>query len=99
VKAWQQNAAVGFVRSIIDIFTSTLTENPIVFNVTGMNEEGIRNADNIKRALAYCADASGFQNEVKSALKDGLKTGMFAFEVNVIPESTPKKYTVYKDVD
>lgn len=39
LKTWQSNIAWGLIRSFIDVFVSTLTERPISFSVTGMNEQ------------------------------------------------------------
>jgi hypothetical protein len=81
LKSWQSNIAFGLIRSFIDVFVSTLTERPISFRAQGLNEDGIRNAQNIEHALAVTADVTGFQKESRSALKEGLKTGTFAFAI------------------
>lgn len=100
IKEWQLNAAVGTVRSTIDVFTSTLTENPIVPNAVGLNEEGQNNSENIRRALAYCCDVENFQSESKTILKNGLKTGVFLSEISIVSKKTPKKYiTWYESED
>ena len=43
IKKWQHNAAFGMVRAITDVFSSSLTEKPITFNVTGINKKGREN--------------------------------------------------------
>lgn len=98
INKWQLNAAIGTVRSTIDVFTSTLTENPIVPNAVGLNEEGQSNAESIRRALAFCCDVENFQSESKAIMKNGLKMGMFISEIGIVSKKTPKKYiTWYED--
>lgn len=88
------------VRSFTDVFASTLTEKPITFNVTGVNQLGIENADNIKNALAYSADVTGFQEEVKESLKEALKTGTFAASINWLDQKAGQEYPVsYPDAE
>ena len=95
IKKWQHNAAFGMVRAITDVFSSSLTEKPITFNVTGINKKGRENADNIRNALAYSADATGFQEEIKEALKEALKTGTFAADLNYVYSKKGRQYPVY----
>lgn len=98
LKPWQLNAAIGTVRSTIDIFTSTLTENPIVPNATGLNEEGQANAENVKRSLAYCCEMEDFQAQSKINMKNGLKSWVFIAEIGITTKKSPKKYiTWYED--
>lgn len=97
IKKWQHNAAFGMVRAITDVFSSSLTEKPITFNVTGINKKGRENADNIRNALAYSADATGFQEEIKEALKEALKTGTFAADLNYIFSKKGRQYPVYNE--
>lgn len=97
IKKWQHNAAFGMVRAITDVFSSSLTEKPITFNVTGINKKGRENADNIRNALAYSADATGFQEEVKESLKEALKTGTFAADLNYIYSKKGRQYAVFND--
>lgn len=97
IKKWQHNAAFGMVRAITDVFASSLTEKPITFNVTGINKKGRENADNIRNALAYSADVTGFQEEVKEALKEALKTGTFAADLNFIFSKKGRQYPVFNE--
>ena len=85
LKSWQSNVAFGLIRSFIDVFVSTLTERPISFRAQGLNEDGLRNASNIEHALAVTADITWFQKESRTALKEGLKTGTFAFAIGMLP--------------
>lgn len=94
LKTWQSNIAWGLIRSFIDVFVSTLTERPITFSVYGLDEIGIQNADSIKYALAATADATWFQKESRYAMKEGLKTGTFAFYVGMLPDSKKKEMEV-----
>lgn len=95
IKSWQQNAAFWMVRSFTDVFAATLTEKPITFNVTGVNKKGRENAENIKTALAYTADVTWFQEEVKEALKEALKTWTFAADINYRNKVKGKEYPVH----
>ncbi len=88
LKTWQSNIAFGLIRSFIDVFVSTLTERPITFSVNGLDEQGIQNSDNIRYTLAAIADATGFQKESRYAMKEGLKTGTFAFYVGMLPKKS-----------
>ena len=87
IKNWQSNISVGIIRAFIDIMVATLSERPITYTVTWLNELGRKNKDYILHALTVTADATGFHNEVRKALKEGLKTGMFAFRVGMLPDT------------
>ena len=97
LKTWQSNIAFGLIRSFIDVFVSTLTERPINFQVQGLNEEGIKNAQNIEHALAVSADVTGFQKESRTALKEGLKTGTFAFAIGMLPPAKKTQLNILTD--
>lgn len=86
IKSWQSNISVWIIRSFIDIMVSTLSERPITYTVTGLNDTGRKNKDNILHALSVISDATWFHNEVRKALREWLKTWMFAFRVWMLPD-------------
>lgn len=81
LKTWQSNIHSGFIRSFIDVFTSSLSEKPLTFFGSAYNEEGLANKDNILHALTAIADKSKFHTEMRSGLEEGLKTGTFAYRI------------------
>lgn len=81
LKRWQSNITAGLSRTFIDIFQSSLAENPIAPTGSPIGETPAEIVDNILMALSFVADKSGFQDESKVILKNGLKTGQFAIRV------------------
>lgn len=81
LKNWQSNITAGLSRTFIDIFQSSLAESPISPVGAPIGDVEPETVDNILMALAFVADKSGFQNESKIVLKNGLKTGQFAIRV------------------
>lgn len=70
LKKWQSNIHSGFIRSFIDVFTSSLSEKPLTFFGSAYNEEGLQNKDNILHALTAIADKSKFHVEMRSGLEE-----------------------------
>lgn len=97
LKNWQSNIHSGFIRSFIDVFTSSLSEKPLTFFGSAYNEEGLRNKDNILHALTAIADKSKFHSEMRSGLEEGLKTGTFAYRIGYKKQG--KKTTIPTIVD
>ena len=93
IKDWQSNVSFGLVRSLVDVFVSTLTERPIAFSVQGITPLGMKNAANIRYALAANADATNFHIEVKHSMKEALITGTFAFAIGMLPDEDEITYT------
>lgn len=91
--SFSNNIAFGFIRAFIDVFTSTLSERPIVFTATAYDEKGLANKDSIVKWLSAVNDMNGFNRESKKILSEGLKTGMFGVRIGYKPPAKEIKYT------
>lgn len=89
---WKSNIPFGYTRSFVDVFASTLSERPIIYNATALDEKGLTNKENITTFLATLSDLNGFNRESKKILTEGLKTGTFAVRVNYRPPVEPISY-------
>lgn len=90
---WRSNIPFGYIRSFIDVFTSTLSERPLIYTATALDEKGLDNKQDIIDFLSTVSDMNGFNRESKKILAEWLKTGTFAVRVNYRPPVTPVSYT------
>lgn len=90
---WRSNIPFGYIRSFIDVFTSTLSERPLIYTATALDEKGLDNKQDIIDFLSTISDMNGFNRESKKILAEWLKTGTFAVRVNYRPPVTPVSYT------
>ena len=90
---WRSNIPFGYIRSFIDVFTSTLSERPLIYTATALDEKWLDNKQDIIDFLSTISDMNGFNRESKKILAEWLKTGTFAVRVNYRPPSTPVSYT------
>ena len=90
---WRSNIPFGYIRSFIDVFTSTLSERPLIYTATALDEKGLDNKQDIIDFLSTVSDMNGFNRESKKILAEWLKTGTFAVRVNYRPPVTPVQYT------
>ena len=81
LKPWQSNITGGLARTFIDVFQSSLSENPIVPMGQPVGDTPQEVVDNAIIALTYSADKSNYQNESKVIMKQWLKTGQYAIRV------------------
>lgn len=96
---WRSNIPFGYIRSFIDVFTSTLSERPLIYTATALDEKGLDNKQDIIDFLSTISDMNGFNRESKKILAEWLKTGTFAVRVNYRPPVTPVSYTyLYNDL-
>lgn len=70
LKHWQSNVTAGLSRTLIDVFQSSLSENPIVPTGSPIGDTPEEVVDNILMSLTFVADKSGFQRESKVILKN-----------------------------
>jgi hypothetical protein len=70
LKPWQQNVAVGIIRSFVDVLVSAVQERPLTFIGTPINRPGLENKEAILRSLNYVSDVTGFHRTVKQSLKN-----------------------------
>lgn len=89
------NFHFGYSRAFVDVFASTLSERPIVFNATPYDAKAIENKDNVVSLLSTIADMTEFNRESKKILTEGLKTGTFAVRIGYMPPATPVKYRYF----
>ena len=90
---WRSNIPFGYIRSFIDVFTSTLSERPLIYTATALDEKWLDNKQDIIDFLSTISDMNGFNRESKKILAEWLKTGTFAVRVNYRPPVTPVSYT------
>lgn len=90
---WRSNIPFWYIRSFIDVFTSTLSERPLIYTATALDEKWLDNKQDIIDFLSTISDMNGFNRESKKILAEGLKTGTFAVRVNYRPPVTPIYYT------
>ena len=69
LKPWQSNITGGLARTFIDVFQSSLSENPIVPMGQPVGDTPQEVVDNAIIALTYSADKSNYQNESKVIMK------------------------------
>lgn len=92
IKHWQQNVAVGVIRSFVDVLISVVNERPLTFVGTPINKIGVENKENILKSLNYVSDVTGFHRTVKQCLKNGLILGTICMRVGYL--KTEKKSTI-----
>lgn len=97
LKHWQSNVTAGLSRTLIDVFQSSLSENPIVPTGSPIGDTPEEVVDNILMSLTFVADKSGFQRESKVILKNWLKTGQFAMRVGYMNKKKVQKYVTEVD--
>lgn len=90
---WRSNIPFGYIRSFIDVFTSTLSERPLIYTATALDEKGLDNKQDIIDFLSTISDMNGFNRESKKILAEWLKTGTFAVRVNYRPPVQQVSYT------
>lgn len=90
---WRSNIPFGYIRSFIDVFTSTLSERPLIYTATALDEKGLDNKQDIIDFLSTVSDMNGFNRESKKILAEWLKTGTFAVRVNYRPPVQQVSYT------
>jgi len=71
-KSRQHNITIWLIRSFIDVLISTVQEKPLTFIGTWINENWVKNKDNIIKALNYVSDVTKFHTTIKKTLANGL---------------------------
>lgn len=75
IKDWQSNYSLGLIRSSVDTYTGFLTDTPLQFNVTAIDDlahevvrDGKTSLDFISDAVTYIADVTKFNEQLALGL-------------------------------
>lgn len=90
---WMSNISVGLIRSNIDSYQSYLLDKMPTFNVTGLNEKGLTNKENVENLLSHIAEAQSFKDELIDTMIDGLLTGNYCLKTVYLQAPKRQKIT------
>ena len=104
IQNWQANYSLGLIRSTVDTYLSFLSDTPLQFFATALDDkahdiirDGKTSLDFSRDALNYIADVTRFSDEIGTALLEWVTLWNYVFKTNYNKLDKKVKYITMVD--